>query len=132
MATELTPGLLAKIVAQVEQGGEEGAKAGLVAVAQTVETKAKANANSGSHRKGEPHVPGTGPGPNVVTGNLRRSITHQPPQQDSQGWFVRVGVAGTASYGQYVEKLYPFLGPAVTEMRGRIAALMKPGFKHWR
>lgn len=132
MATELTPGVLAKIVAKVQQGGDEGAKAGLVAIAQAIETRAKMNANSGSHRKGEPHVPGTGPGPNVVTGNLRRSITHQPPEQDGSGWFVRIGVASTASYGQYVEKLYPFLEPAVTDMRSRISSLMKPGFTHWR
>lgn len=34
----------------------------------------KANANTGQHRPGLPHIPGTGPGPNRATGDYARSI----------------------------------------------------------
>lgn len=42
--------------------------------AASVEREAKKNANTGTHPRGQGHIPGTGPGPNVMTGNLRRSI----------------------------------------------------------
>lgn len=128
---ELTPGAIGRLLDGIEMRGEEGIKASLVAIAQQAERQAKINANTGSHRKGEPHTPGTGPGPNVVTGNLRRSITHTQPARDSQGWYVKVGVAATAAYGRYVEPRYPFLLPAAQSVKAKVVGLVKPQFK-WR
>lgn len=44
-------------------------------------TRIRANASSGHHRPGLPHIPGTGPGPNVATGDYRRSW-HTREQSD--------------------------------------------------
>lgn len=52
-------------------------KAGQLALTQAalaVERQAKLNANTGTHARGKGHTPGTGPGPNKVTGTLQRSI----------------------------------------------------------
>ena len=36
-------------------------------------TQIRTNASTGFHKPGEGHIPGTGPGPNVATGDYRRS-----------------------------------------------------------
>lgn len=94
------------------------AKAGL-----RVEREAKLNASTGVHKRGEGHIPGTGPGPNVVTGNLRRNIRTD----------VRYGfgsyVATVGSYAEYARAVelgssrwksgvkYPYLGPAAEKLK---------------
>ncbi|MHB8511488.1 MAG: HK97-gp10 family putative phage morphogenesis protein [Actinomycetota bacterium] len=105
-------------------------RAAVIEAAVLVETKAKQNANTGSHRKGEPTNATPGSGPNVVTGNLRRSITHSPPVAVG-GWghAITVGVAQTAPYGEYLEHglrngtTYPFFEPAVREVTPQLAEI---------
>lgn len=81
---------------------------------------------SGSHRKGEPHQ--GGPLPNVVTGNLRRSIIAGGIRRDGPGAY-RNSVGPTAVYGRRVELgkngrgAYPYFGPAVAQTRRELAAI---------
>ena len=62
-----------------------------------VETRAKLNASGR-------------PGPNVITGRLRSSISWTLGE-DSQGLFAAIGT--NVEYAKYVEALYPFLRPAL-------------------
>lgn len=85
---------------------------------------AQANANTGAHSKGQGHIPGTGPGPNVVTGTLRRSTKPTPVRRVAEGWS---GTAGpTVGYARAIELgnphwlsgvKFPFLGPAIRKWR---------------
>lgn len=96
--------------------------------------QAQVNANTGAHSKAGGstnlipggHIPGTGPGPNVVTGTLRRSIKPNPPIRTSEGW---TGTAGpTVIYARAIELghpnwksgvKYPYMGPAIQAFRNR-------------
>jgi len=60
-----------------EKKVNDAARFAIGMAAAAVERQAKKNANTGTHKRGQGHIPGTGPGPNVVTGNLRRSIYSQ-------------------------------------------------------
>lgn len=82
-----------------------------------VERQAKKNASTGVHKRGLGHIPGTGPGPNVVTGNLRRSIKTQVV---GFGNSYAAEISAGAIYARAVEKglpewngvKYPYLEPA--------------------
>ena len=100
-----------KVIAQADAA----AKAIVTQGAASIEAAAKANF-AGAHKKGQPHVGGDLP--NVVTGTLRRSITHTSVVKVGLGtWGTTVGP--TTVYGRRVElgfngsKGYPFFGPAV-------------------
>lgn len=82
----------------------------------------------GAHKKGEPHVGGAKP--NIVTGNLRRSILAGGIRNVGPGTWANT-VGPTAVYGRAVELggrhsgSYPYFGPAVAQTRrelGRIAS----------
>jgi hypothetical protein len=60
-----------------EQKLERAGELALTQAALAVERQAKLNANTGTHPRGKGHTPGTGPGPNKVTGDLQRSINTQ-------------------------------------------------------
>jgi hypothetical protein len=83
----------------------------------------EAQANfSGSHKRGQPHVPNANNYPNVVTGNLRRSIHSDGIRMEGPATFTtRVGPS--ARYGRRVELglyptgSYPYFGPAVKRLR---------------
>lgn len=88
-----------------------------------LEREAKKNANTGTHKRGEGHIEGTGPGPNVVTGTLRRSITTEV----RYGFGSYVATVGpTVEYARAVElghekwggKRYPYLIPAAGMLIG--------------
>jgi len=98
---------------------ERAAEYGITQAAFAVERQAKKNASTGVHKRGEGHIPGTGPGPNVVTGTLRRSISTEV----RYGFGSYVATVGpTVEYARAVELgsslwksgvRYPFLMPAV-------------------
>jgi hypothetical protein len=140
MATELEPGVFAMLMGRIDIAGVRNAGKALTAVAYVIEKQAKINASTGSHRYGTPTPAWPGTGPAVVSGNLRRSITHTRVARVATGWEILIGTAGgfyppypyrsrsggppkrTASskYGLYLEKTglrngvtYPFLKPAV-------------------
>jgi hypothetical protein len=89
-----------------------------------LEREAKKNANTGTHKRGEGHLQGTGPGPNVVTGTLRRSITTEV----RYGFGAYIAVVGpTVEYARAVELgsprwksgvRYPYLIPAAGKLIG--------------
>ena len=78
MAIEFTnlPQVLAAL-GKTEVDLNNAARFAIGMAAAEVERQAKKNANTGTHPRGQGHIPGTGPGPNVMTGNLRRSIYSQ-------------------------------------------------------
>jgi hypothetical protein len=93
--------------------------------AAVVEKEAKSNFE-GSHRRGEPHNGGSMP--NVVSGDLRRSITATPVARTGLATYAaRVGP--TAVYGRRVElgwngsAGYPYFDPAVKSSRAKFGAL---------
>ena len=80
----------------------------------------------GSHKKGQPHVGGNKP--NIVTGNLRRSIMADSLNHYGMGiWTAKVGP--TMKYGRRVELglaptgSYPYFGPAAKQLRLEMAAI---------
>jgi len=91
--------------------------------AQSIEGLAKQNANTGTHSAGQGHIPGTGPGPNVVTGNLVSKIVAQRPVKGFPGYTATVD--SSAEYARAVEQgssrwksgvKYPYLSPAATTL----------------
>jgi hypothetical protein len=84
-----------------------------------VEELARRNANTGVHGPGQGHIPGTGPGPNVVTGNLVSKIVAEKPTKGFRGY--QVDINSSAIYARAVEQghpkwksgvKYPYLEPA--------------------
>lgn len=117
--------------------GVDAFKAALKELTVKAELAAKANAQEaaamvvrqamsnfeGAHKKGEPHVGGARP--NIVTGNLRRSIRSSAIVRTGPARF-EATVGPTAIYGRRVELgyhgkgSYPFFGPAVNTVQGRL------------
>lgn len=102
---------------------DEAANAGVKAVAFAVQKQAKINAFTGKHKPGERHIVGTGPGPNVATGMLRRSISVRTKK--GFGNYV-ASVGPTVIYARAVELghprwksgvKYPYLVPAANTVR---------------
>lgn len=128
---ELRPGVLARLFTEVDRAAQLKTRTVLSRLADAVERQAKINASSGAHAYGTrtPARPGTGPA--VISGTLRRSLTHAAVTFTGGAWESRVGTApgftppyGRARtpanmYGLYLEKgmlrngaAYPFLLPA--------------------
>jgi phage gpG-like protein len=103
-----------------------------------IQRLAQKNAKTGEHPRGQGHIPGTGPGPNVVTGTLRRSM--RTDVKYGFGNYIAV-VGADTEYARAVELgsprwksgvKYPYLAPAANELinSGRLnrvftAALIK-------
>lgn len=85
-------------------------------------TQVRANASTGSHIPGDPHIPGTGPGPNVATGDYRGSITLETAR-DATGPVAHV----TSNAPQAFRLEYGFNG---TDSLGR--SYRQPPYPHWR
>lgn len=130
MATELRSGVFTRLFAQLDAETKVRAKTGLTRLALVVEKQAKINVRAGSHRYGTPTPARPGTGPAVISGTLRRSITHTPVTWAAGGWETRVGLGvgffppygtsrtASSKYGLYLETglvngaKYPFLLPA--------------------
>ena len=107
-----------------EKKMNDAARYAIGMAAATVERQAKKNANTGTHPRGAGHIPGTGPGPNVVTGNLRRSIYSQTKIGFGSSYIGEVGA--TMVYSRAVEMglpswksgvKYPYLVPAAESLQ---------------
>lgn len=91
----------------------------------------------GSHKKGRPHV--GGPKPNIVTGNLRRSIQSQGITSVGPATY-KVTVGPTAKYGRRVElgysnrsRPYPYFGPASLKVRSEAQGIaMENWLELWK
>lgn len=104
-------------------------------------TNVRAKASTGNHPPGRPHIPGTGPGPNVATGDYRRSMTLTTPRVPSPGGgsmpsalvFTNAvqanrlerGYVDTDAAGRHVrQQPYPHWGPMADEMEAAFTAAM--------
>jgi hypothetical protein len=89
---ELRPGAFTAMFVRFEDAGVRGAGKALTALAYVVEKQAKINVSTGSHKYGTPTPARPGAGPAVVSGNLRRSITHERVTRGVDGnWTTRLG-----------------------------------------
>ena len=116
---------LSEVINGIDKLGNKFDKAtgfALGIAALEIERQAKLNASTGEHKRGKPHIPGTGPGPNVVSGDLRRSITSEV-KKGFKGYVATVGP--TVEYARQVELggrnwksgvKYPFLEPAARKL----------------
>jgi hypothetical protein len=94
MARELEPGDFTVTFDLFRSAGVRNAGKALTALAYVVEKQAKINASVGSHKYGTPTPARPGTGPAVISGNLRRSITHDRVSRDATGnWITKVGPA---------------------------------------
>lgn len=150
MATQIRPGVFADLFAQVTRAAAEKTRKTMTAVALVAETQAKINASTGAHRYGTPTPASPGAGPAVVSGTLRRSITHQPVIATADGFAALVGAAPgfyppypkhsrgggppkrtmSSRYGYYLETglrngaTYPWLEPACRHAMGTPAVTL--------
>lgn len=132
---QLAPGVFSRMFDKVGRAHEVKSAKALTELALVVEKQAKINASSGAHRLGTvtPARPGTGPA--VISGTLRRSVTHTPVRLTTLGKFeIKVGMGtgvyppyskgakrrtASSKYAYYLETglkngdKYPFLWPAV-------------------
>lgn len=114
--------------AQLAQGVDLAAQENVKQLASKLIKDAQANF-SGSHPKGQPHVPNGENFPNIVTGTLRRSIQGGPIHRVGPGAYTTT-VAPTARYGRRVELglaptgAYPYFGPAVKKLRGAATGII--------
>ena len=116
--TEFSSQALQAVIHRLDRHGHEAMRRTVAAVAAAGEKQAKINASNGSHPRGTKTPASKGQGPAVITGNLRRNITHEPVRQIGTVFESRIGVAGGAGYGKYVEGLgYVFMKPAAEFLR---------------
>lgn len=90
-----------------------------------LQAQVRANAKTGVHAPGRPHIPGTGPGPNVATGDYVRSIALNVTKSGGvhvatvstnlpQARRLEYGYRGTDSLGRtYNQPPYPHWRPAL-------------------
>jgi hypothetical protein len=114
---------------------DNAARAGVMAVAFELQKQAKINAFTGKHAPGQPHIPGTGPGPNAGTGLLRRSISVHTKK--GFGNYV-ASVGPTVVYSRAVELghprwksgvKYPYLRPAANAVRRKAKSIFVATFR---
>lgn len=124
----LRPGLFTSLFTEITADGQLKSRTFLTQLANAIERQAKVNASSGAHRRGTPTPASPGAGPAVISGTLRRSITHSPVTLTGTGWETKVGTGAGISppygrtpasrYGLALEtglrngSTYPFLKPA--------------------
>ena len=137
MVPELRPGAFTRLFTEINVAAQAKSKAALTALALAAERQAKINASTGAHKRGTPTPARPGTGPAVVSGTLRRSLTHTTPVLHGTTWECRVGTAvgftppyGRSPANRYGLALetglrngtaYPFLGPAVRFVRIHVA-----------
>lgn len=101
----------------------DGAGRGIVAEGLAVVERAAKGNFEGSHPPGFPHVGGSKP--NVVTGNLRRSIRSTPARRAGvASWEGETGP--TTVYGRRIELGYPGGGTGPGHQRTRPFPYLKP------
>lgn len=145
MATELRPGVMTAVFSRLAVEGNLRTRLALEPLALLIEKQAKINASSGSHPYGTPTPATPGTGPAIISGTLRRAITHSPIKAIAEGgWETRVGTGIGAfppyggpgrqpanKYGYILEVTglrngdkYPFLIPAFKFAMGVPATLI--------
>jgi hypothetical protein len=127
---ELVPGVMTATFGRLAAKARATGAAAITSLALAVERRAKEDLSKNTH----PYKPwgGTtahkGGPPALVSGTLRRAVTHTKATPTATGWEIRVGVAAgfyppypkrgrkteAAKYGRYLEEDldYPWLVPA--------------------
>lgn len=140
MAIEAKPGAWTAVFKAIEAQAQGKGREVLTAMAVAIEKQAKINASAGGHAYGTPTPARPGSGPAVISGTLRRSITHEPVRTLAAGHYTtRVGTGAgfypgygsgrtpSSRYGYYLEhglrggRTYPFLLPAFRHGTGTAA-----------
>jgi hypothetical protein len=103
VATELAPGVLQALLAKVGEAATVRTGTLLSGMALAIETQAKLNASTGAHAYGTPTPASPGAGPSVISGTLRRSITHTPVTGGAGTLVTMVGLA-PGQYPSYPRK----------------------------
>lgn len=126
---ELRPGAFLRVFAEIDAAAQAKCRTVLGQIALAAERQAKINASSGAHKRGTKTPARPGSGPAVVSGTLRRSITHTAVTKSATGWECKVGTGvgftppygkvPSTRYGPILEKeglrngaRYPFVEPA--------------------
>lgn len=125
---QLRPGVFTGLFTEITAEAKLKSRTFLTQLANAIERQAKVNASNGAHKRGTPTPASPGTGPAVISGTLRRSITHSPVKPTGTGWETKVGTAAGISppygrtpaskYGRALEtglrngSVYPFLNPA--------------------
>ena len=131
-------GGLGKAIEAAAARSRAGMAQAVYATGGIIQTQVRANASSASHpdraSAARGHMPGTGPGPNVATGNYRRSIQLTPTREgenpvayihtnSAQARRLEYGFRGTDSLGRrYNQPAYPHFQPAADKAEGILAA----------
>jgi len=114
---------------------ELAAQFGVNMIGNAVLRQAVKNANTGHHKVGEGHIPGTGPGPNTASTSLRDSIRAE--RRKGFGSY-EVIVAPTVIYARAVELgnprwrsgvRYPYMEPAAVAISSRAQAIFIEAFR---
>ena len=100
---------------------QEAVKYAIGMAGLAVERQAKLNASTGVHKRGTPRIPGSGPGPNVISGNLRKFIKAKVV---GFGDSYAAEISSNMIYARVVEKglpewngvKYPYLEPAAVRL----------------
>lgn len=129
---------LQQVIAGLGVAGQKielAAQFGLNMVGASVWRQAQINANTGHHPIGQGHIPGTGPGPNTMTTNLRDQI-YGESRRSGFGDYEYV-VASPVVYARAVELgsplwksgvRYPYMRPAADKVRPRAHAIFTEAF----
>lgn len=106
MAQEATPEVWTALFVRLAVEGNTRTRFALEPIAQAIEKQAKTNASSGAHAYGTPTPAFPGSGPAVISGTLRRSLTHSPIRAEGGGWVTEVGT-GIGLYPPYGSRKTP-------------------------
>lgn len=106
---------------KAERNIDRASSAALIELAALAESKAKANFQ-GSHSRGQPHTGGAMP--NIVSGNLRRSIQRSTVERKGPGDYM-TRVFPSTVYARAVElgnpargsRAFPYFAPAMRVVR---------------
>lgn len=129
---------LGEALEQAANRSRAGMAEAVYATGGILQSMVRANASSASHpdraSAARGHIPGTGPGPNVATGNYRRSIQLTPTREGGnpvayvhtnspQARRLEYGFRGTDSLGRrYNQPPYPHWQPAADQAEDILAA----------
>jgi hypothetical protein len=146
---ELGPGTLTALLGKTAAVAVENTRRALTATALAVEREAKINAGAGgTHKYGTPTPAHPGGPPALISGTLRRSVSHTPIKPILGGFEIRVGPAGglfppygkkrrtpAGRYGAYLETglrngaTYPWLLPAFRKVAPQVRGIAFEYFK---
>lgn len=149
MARELRPGVFTEIFAKVAAETEAKTKRALTATGLAIEREAKLNVGrGGTHKYGTPTPASPGGPPALISGTLRRSVTHTPVTRGSGGWSMKIGTAvgvyppygkgkrtASSRYGYFLETgvrngaMYPWLLPAANKAKSEVTGITFKFFK---